>query len=199
MSQSKPVTYTNRKGTTLYLCRAVGKTGKPRYYFAREPRGEVVEQIPAGFKIDESDTGLAFLVKDRPALILPAEVAAVEAELKRHPQPGHYRVKVKPDRIEIHERMGPDAEELLSIFGRALGVPSDTAQQVQARLDRTARFEPVLRFILLDAERRTFSVERWCYLGSIDDWLDIGRMGPLDELTGQTIPTLGTDQFFELW
>jgi len=38
-----PVTYTNRKGHTYYLCQGVTKTGKSRYYFAREPRGEPVE------------------------------------------------------------------------------------------------------------------------------------------------------------
>jgi len=74
-----PVTHTNRKGTTYYLCRSVTKTGKPRYYFAREPKGEPVEQIPEGFKIGESVNSLVFLAKDRPEQILPGEVAAVEA------------------------------------------------------------------------------------------------------------------------
>ena len=109
-----PVTYTNRKGIAYCLCRSVTKTGKHRYYFAREPKGEVVEEIPAGYKIGESANGLVFLKKDRPAQIPPAEVAAVEAAVKRHPKSRNYRVSVKHDRIEIHERIGPDAEELKS-------------------------------------------------------------------------------------
>jgi len=40
-----PITYTNRKGLTCYLCKSVTKTGKPRYYFAREPEDEPVEEI----------------------------------------------------------------------------------------------------------------------------------------------------------
>jgi hypothetical protein len=36
-----PITYTNRKGVTYHLCRGVTKTGKPRYYFAREPKSDL--------------------------------------------------------------------------------------------------------------------------------------------------------------
>jgi hypothetical protein len=183
-----PVTYTNRKGITLYLCRSVTKTGKPRYYFAREPKGEPVEEIPAGFKIGESVNGLVYLERDRPQQILPEEVAAVEAVLKRHPKARNYRVKVKHDRIEIHERVGPDADELLSIWGElGFGAPG-LADWLRAEQDRHARFTPVLRFILADAERRTFRVERWCYLGSIDDWIHVGPMGSVDRLARQWIP-----------
>ena len=36
------ITHTNRKGVTFYLGRGVTKTGKPRYFFAREPDKVVV-------------------------------------------------------------------------------------------------------------------------------------------------------------
>jgi hypothetical protein len=39
------VTYTNRKGRTYYLCQGTTKTGKPRYYFAREPKDELLDEI----------------------------------------------------------------------------------------------------------------------------------------------------------
>jgi len=44
------VTHTNRKGKTFYLCQGLTKTGKPHYYFARQPKGTPVEQIPDGFR-----------------------------------------------------------------------------------------------------------------------------------------------------
>ena len=52
------ITYTNRKGVTYYLCQGVTRTGKPRYYFAREPQGDPLEQIPAGYIISESVNGI---------------------------------------------------------------------------------------------------------------------------------------------
>ena len=53
------ITHTNRKGVTFYLGRGVTKTGKPRYFFAREPdKGEPVEAIPEGYEIVESVNGV---------------------------------------------------------------------------------------------------------------------------------------------
>jgi len=42
------VTYTNRKGTTYVLCRTTTAPGRVRYHFAREPKGDPVEALPAG-------------------------------------------------------------------------------------------------------------------------------------------------------
>ena len=46
--------------------------------------------------------------------------------------------------------------------------------------------------------QRQFGVKRMCYRASIDDWLDLGQTGPVAELASALIPTLGTDQFYEL-
>jgi len=194
-----PVTYTNRKGVTYYLCRGVTKTGKPRYYFASEPQGEPVEQIPEGWKISESINGIVSLMKDRPAQILPEEVAAVEAAVRRHPKSRNYRVNVKGNRIEVYERVGIDPEDLIGELGRDGLLKPGLGDWIREQRDRYAQFSPVLRFILKDAEQRTFHVERWCYLGSIDDWIYVGSMGPEDRLARQWIPRLGTDAFFEVY
>ena len=192
------VTYTNRKGLTYYLCKGVTKTGKPRYYFAREPKGEPVEQIPEGYAISESVNGVVSLAKDRPALILPGEVAVVEAAVQRHPRARNYRISVKHDRIEIYEMVGPDWGELIPALSRDIPIHPDLAGRIRAECERYAQFTPVLRFILLDAAERAFRTERWCYLGSIDDWIDVGPHGTVERLARQWIPRLGTDAFFEV-
>src|SRR6266568_381064 len=166
-----PVNYTNRKGQTYTLYQGQTRSGKPRYYFGRagQGQGEPVTEIPPGYSITESVNGVVSLAKDRPSLIQPEEVAAIEAAVQRHPEAHRYRVVVKQNRIEIYERVGPD-------------------------------YEPVLRFNLLDPAERRFGVERMCYRGSIDGWLELMlTAGPVAELARELVPTLGTDQFFELW
>jgi len=194
-----PVTYTNRKGVTYHLCRGVTKTGKPRYYFAREIKGEPVDEIPEGYTISESVNGIVSLARDRPSQILPDEIASVEASVKRHPKTHNYRVNTKHDRIEIYERVGPDADDLIAEFDGIGGLFAAQADRFREQHDRHAQFTAVLRFILADAERRTFRVERWCYLGSIDDWIDVGHMGPVAQLAREWIPKLGTDRLFEVY
>ncbi len=205
------VAYTNRKGVTYYLHRAVTRSGAPRYFFAREPgpgpQGEPVEEVPPGYQIVESVNGVVSLARERPAEILPEEVELVEAAIRRHPKAGDYRVSVRGRRIVVHERVGPDAEELAAhLGGLGFGVRTLT-ERLRADLDRHAQFTPVLRFTLLtprsaagakpESERR-FGVERWCYLGRIDGWIDLYREEPLEALVLDTVSTLGTDAFYEL-
>ena len=194
------VQYTNRKGRTYYLCQGVTKKGKPRYYFAREPKGQAVEQVPEGYEIRESVNGVVSLAKKRPVQILPDERLAIEAAIKRHPKARNYRVDVKGERIVVYERSGPDVENLAPLLRRMGGVLSRRVEEMQAFLDESARFSPVMRFTLSDEEKRTFQTERWCYRGSIDDWIHIGPSGSLYLLAQRFIPKLGTDALFEeLW
>jgi hypothetical protein len=194
-----PVTYTNRKGVTYYLCRGINKSGKPYYYFAREAKGEAVEAIPEGFKINESPNGFVTLAKDRPMQITPEEIAAVEAAVGRHPKAHNYRVSAKHKRIEVHERVGPDPDELISQLRQVgLLVPGQTGR-LREQQERRARFSPVLRFILSNAERRTFRVQRRRYSGGVDNWAEIGTPAPVAELARELIPKLGTERFFELY
>jgi len=192
-----PTTYTNRKGVTYHLCKGEIRSGKPRYFFRREPCGEPVEQIPEGYRISESVNGIVSLARDRPSKILPEELAAVEKTVRRHPKAGNYRVYVRGNRIRVYERVGLDPRGLLRPVGKELPWASTAAEEALATLGRHAQFEPVLRFTLIDEGSRIFQAERMCYLGSIDDFIEIRSPGPVDDLARELVPKLGTDAFFE--
>ena len=196
------VSYTNRKGMTYTLYRRQTRTGKPRYYFGRpgQRQDEPVLEIPPGYTISESVNGVVSLAKDHPALIQPEEMAAVEAAVRQHPEAHRYRVAAKGNRIEVYEQVGPDYNAVVSdLHVPGLSRPG-LAEELRALEERHAHYIPVLRFTLLDPNQRLFSVERMCYLGSIDGWLELhGHTGPVADLAHALIPTLGTEQFYELW
>lgn len=195
-----PITYTNRKGVTYTLCRTTTTAGATRLVFARAPRGQPVDQLPAGHTIAESVNGQVSLVKQRPAMIAPAEGEAVVAAVRRHPRAADYRVEVKGKQITVYERVGPSIEELAAILSESgLTLAAGRLAATGAELDRTAQFVPVLRFLLLDPATRTFQAERWCYLGSIDGWLPLSASGELPLLAARRVRILGTDAFFEPW
>jgi len=189
-----PVNYTNRKGQTYSLCQGVTKTGKLRYFFAREPKGPPLDALPAGYHIAESVNGVVSLVKDRPQVIADTELTAVEAAVKRHPKRGDYQVRVKDHAIVIFERQGPDVAALEAIFGHLGPLP----QSAVGHLEQAGHYIPILRFVLLDHEQRVFSAQRWHFSGSIDDWIYIGHSGQIAALARQFVPRLGTDAYFEL-
>jgi len=189
-----PFTYTNRKRSTYYLCQAITKTGKSRYYFAREPKATPVEKIPAGYQVEESVNGIVSLVKAHPQLISAEELASVEIGLKKHPQGHKYRAAIKNNQIIIYESQGSDFAEVLAQMG---WIPSESLDDKFS--ERYAQYSPIMRFILDGTEGRTFIPQRWCFRGSIDDWINAGGSGKIDFLVENLIPTLGTDEFFELY
>ena len=195
------VTYTNRKGRKYYLCRGVTKTGKPRYYFSRERKDNTIDEIPAGYEITESVNGVVSLSKIRPKLLSDAEIDKVREAIDRHPEGYKYRIGVKLKVVTIYEPLGPDMHELVDIFVNRLGLSGAIEKHVGERLAREqeiyTQYTPVMRFTLTEKERRLFKAERMGYLGE-GGWIDVEYGKPLEELAKRLIPTLGTDEFFEL-
>jgi len=194
------VTYTNRKGQTFVLCKQETKTGKPRYVFARQPVGEIVEQIPDGYQIRESVNGVVSLARSHLQIITPAEKEIIEKLLKRHPKKENFRWDVKDTEIIIYEQIGPGAEELRIIF-RSLGSfsPKVLDQHIKKHINKHARFAPILRFLLVDREKRTFRAARWYSRGTQEKWLVLSDSGPIEQLAQHIIPKLGTNSFDELF
>jgi len=195
------VNYTNRKGQTYTLYRGQTRTGKPRYYFGRmgQSQGEPVTELPLGFTISESVNGVVSLVKDCPSLIMPIEVAAVEAAVKQHPEARRYRIVTKHNHIEIYEQIGPHFDVLARSLRTTGWWGPDLASRLQSEEEHCAQYTPVLRFILFDPTQRWFGAKRMCYRSSIDGWLELRQTGSVAELARSLIPTLGTDEFFDLW
>jgi hypothetical protein len=181
----------------------VTKTGKPRYYFSKEQKDNPVNEIPEGYEITESINGIVSLSKIRPKLILEDEISKVKEAIEKHPEGRKYRVDIKSKRITIYEQVGPDMRELASMFAKSLGLPDVITEGFNERLEIEHRnytqYTPVMRFSLSDKKKRLFGAERMCYLGSVDDWIDIKYGKTVEELADTVIPLLGTEEFFELW
>jgi len=189
-----PFTYTNRKGFTYYLCQATTKTGKTRTYFARAPKDTPVEKLPEGYQVEESVNAVVSVVKASPKLVSPEELATVEAALKKLPKSHKYRARIKNKQIIIYESRGADFDEMMAGIGWSM--PASIGREFE---ERHARFSPIMRFILEEPEERIFSPQRWCFRGSIDDWIDIQSPAKIEVLAKNLLPTLGTDDFFELF
>jgi len=55
-----------------------------------------------------------------------------------------------------------------------------------------------MRFILEDKKQRSFIAERFCFKGSIDDWIYIGGPDSLENLLKAYLKHLGQESFYDL-
>lgn len=197
------VIYTNRKGRNYYLCQGVTKTGKQRYFFSREQKGKPIEEIPEGYEITESVNGIVSLSKSRPKLLMESEVTTIKFAIQLHPKARKYRFNVKSNEVIIYEQVGQDLEELSEKIKKGYGflgvLTNNLLDQVENERKIYTQYTPVMKFILADKEKRLFCAQRMCYLGGIDDWIYLTYDKTIEELSSTLIPTLGTDEYFELY
>ena len=190
-----PVKHVNRRGQTYYLHRHSAKGGRVGYHFSLDEEGDLVDEIPAGYEIYENPNGQVFLRRQREKIIHDEEVNLVRDGVKRHTQLEYFLVDVRDNAIVVYTA-DQDVDGLMQIMGSGLFAGRERARE---RIEHLLSYSPMMRFVLHDREKRTFTPQRYCFRGSIDDWIDIGAAGPLGALVRRFIPHLDRESFFDLF
>ena len=195
-----PLKYTNKRHTTHYLHEGITKKGNPKYYFSTKTDGKLLDKIPEGYEVYEHPVnGRVFLRRIQPKLIRDIEKQAVDKCLKRLKRSRRYILDIKQKIITIYES-NQDLDRLGELFGQSAvyGLSQDETA-LRAVIDKAIDYSPVMRFILENNENRMFMVERYCFIGSIDDWIHIGGPDSLKKLARKYIAHLGCDSLYELY
>jgi len=184
--------HVSRTGKTYYLHVGTGKTGKPNYYFSKDGAGPLASSIPDGFEVYEDARGQVFLRKTAGLAILPAELELVAAALRKHGKSWQFRADAKKKWIVVNE--ASNLEGLDEMSRECRGRPMSGSEMC-----RHASYTAVMRFALADKDARLFEAERFCFRGSVDDWIPIGSAGPLASHVRRFVKHLGRESFFELY
>jgi hypothetical protein len=192
-----PITHTNAKGQTFSLYQGTTKTGKPKYYFAMQSEVTLARSIPAGYEIYENPNAQVFLRRIPPKIITDEERQVVEEGMRTYATVKDYKIDVKGHAILIYTAE-QDIEALANIFKETHPNPLENVE-LMTTLRQVIHFSPMLVFQLVDATRRIFQTQRYCFLGSVDDWIEIGKPGKLAPLVKKYVKHLGQDSYVELW
>jgi len=185
------ITHTNAKGKLYYLHQGTTKTGKPKYYFSMESEGHLAESIPEGFEIYENPNAQVFLRRIPPKLITDEERRVVEEGMRTYADVKDYKIDIRGNVIAIYT-----ADQDMTILAAIVRDPHASSEENARRrqlLRESIHYSELVRFMLLDDKRRTFVTQRYCFIGSIDDWIEIGRSGKLAHLVKQHVKHLGKE------
>ncbi len=190
-----PITYTNRREQVYYLHQGKTKTGKPKYYASMKDKGDLAQEMPDGFEFYEHPADArVYLRKKPPMVITDIEIDLVKKYLKNLKSPHRYLHDIKGPTITIYES-NQDVDEISERF-KLLPMSQAAIKDI---LCQGMDYQPMMRFILEDRQRRLFVAERFCFRGSIDDWIDIGGPDSLEFLLEAKLEHLGRDSFYELF
>lgn len=190
--------YVNRQGNRYYVFQGTTKAGKPKFYVSKRPQsnsGSLVKSLPPEFELHESPSdGRVSVRRRRTSNIIPPERDLVHQLAETLSAYSQVQTLIEGDRIVVYTP-AVDAEHAAELMDRLFG------HAAVARLadwtQRNTHYNAELRFSLADAEKRTYVLERYCYRGSIDDWITIGGPDLLETLAEKILPHLGHDSFFD--
>ena len=136
---------------------------------------------------------MVFLRRVQPKLICVEERADLERRLREARGNHRYKLEVRGKLLTIHEgtdRISGLMAELGPFFVRPL---------TEADRERFADYQAVLRSFLVDAEKRLFDPERFCFRGGVDDWISFGAPDTLGKLAAEFLKHLGKDSMYDLY
>ncbi|MCX6989897.1 MAG: hypothetical protein NTX49_02350 [Chlamydiae bacterium] len=189
-------TYTNRKKQVYFLHQKTTKKGEVSYYCSQKSEGNIVKQIPDGYEVWENPVNSrVFLRKQEERLITKKEETELKSAITKW-CPISAKFDIRGREIIVY---GSDADtdgyKHLAALLPEFAIP-DFTQLIQAH----GTYSPLLRFTLIDSENRIFSAERWCFRGSIDDWISLydHRNSSLFRLCEKLLPHLGQESFYDI-
>ena len=195
------IEYQNRRGDTYFLQAGKTKTGKPKCYFGKKKTGEPVDTIPAGYEIRENpDNAQVMLRKVRPTEISPMEKELLCNGIRARTNLTHFIVDVDGDSLVVYvpDTLPQEAESLVERLSAIGGQMPSSIRAIAAQFVTRSRYSPMMRFSLTDPDERLFCLERWCFLGSIDNWFPLAGPTPLSILIEKYVEHLGRESFYEL-
>lgn len=154
--------------------------------------------MPEGYEIYEKpESAQVFIRKVKPTRIVPMERQLLEVSLRRLAKLDHFIVAVETRSLVVYiSDAEPDAA--LSVMRMIAPMTPSEARSTREFILSRARYEKMMRFTLMDESSRRFSIERWCFLGGIDDWYLLEGDATFAELLEKYVPHLGQESFFEL-
>ncbi len=188
------VTWKNRREDVYYLHEGRTKTGKPKYFFSRSDKRMIVDNIPDGYEIYENPNAQVFLRKKLVSLIKDEELDLVERSVRQYADLKNFIVDRKERTMTVF-LPDQDLEDLKAELQRFALISTEKLNDV---FEKSLTYSPMLRFSLESEDQREFLVQRYCFLGSIDDWIYLESSSSLKDMVKKYCKHLGKESFFDL-
>jgi len=190
--------HVNRMGNVYLLQSKSGNSSHFKYSFTRKLTGTPVEHLPEGYEARENpDSAQVTLRRIRPSAIRDGERLLLEKTIRAQTDGMLFIVDVEAKSLVVYTSdMAADVR--LMALRDIFPMESVTAKQMVSGMLVNARYSKMLRFTLIDAKKRLFSMDRWCFLGSIDNWFYIEGAASLPTLADKYVKHLGKESFFDL-
>lgn len=191
-----PKSFKNSKGKAYFIKSKLTKKGNTTYYMTKKEEESCLDEIPEGYEVVEKyDSGLLFVRKKQQSLFSLKEINSIKTSLDHNKSLVDYRVSINGKEIAIYtvEKETNDriAESPLSSFFKM----AQSNQYKSAWQNFEERMKVIIR---KNKSGKEFEVKRFCYRGSVDDWITVGVESDIAEVGKRYLIHLGKESYYEL-
>lgn len=154
-----------------------------------------MNELPRGYEVFEKyDTNIMYLRKNKKSKYSLREITILEAELIKNTTVGSFKIDVYGDLIKIYivdkgDLIDDDDSSKLSGF---MGL-------INSKINSLFRYNERMRIYKQTVNgEQEYKFQRYCYRGSVDDWILVDSGDEFKKLVKENIYHLGKDSYFEL-
>ena len=159
--------------------------------------------MPQGYEVFEApENAQVYLRKVQDSPIAEFEREVVADGIRRLAGLEHFIVVIEDDCLIVYlpAMESKEVDDLIRVLAGPSVLQSQRMQGARKHLFTCSKYDKMLRFRLVDSEKRKFTIERRCFLGSIDNWMMLcAPASDLPDLVEEFVGHLGTEEFFELF
>ena len=186
------IEFKNRKGHTYYIKKRKTKTGKTTYTVTKTKSKDCVDEVPQGFEVHEKpENGQMLLRKKIPSKFTLKELNTIKQELQKNDTIGAFKIDVRGNELTIY------TAEIMNgkTFGDLFPFMKHKSEQI---MEMVTHYSAMMKVLIVEEISREYVFQRYCFRGSIDDWITIGISPELKNLAKKYIHHLGKESFYEL-
>ena len=187
------LTYKNRRSATHYFRAVRTNKGNYRYYVTKQETGNLINEIPKGFEIYEHPEDAKVVLRKKIInKVTKDEIEIMREAVKNLSALDDFLIDVEGNVLTVYfGRMDRKEFKNMCPVGK-------TEQELEKLYREFQTYIATMRFFLEDEKDRKFTVQRWCYLGGIDDWIDLETSDDLRTLAEKYCYHLGRESYFNL-
>jgi hypothetical protein len=142
-----------------------------------------------------------YLRKTRRTSITAIEREVVAEGIRQLSNVDLFIVGVEDDCLVVYlpTRKLEEVHELVQVLAGPDALQVPRFRRSRDQFIRASPHEKIMRFSLLDADRRLFHVERWCFRSSHDGWMHLAGTASLSDLVEVYAEHRGEESFYDIF
>ena len=190
-----PIEFKNIRQQAYYIKSKKTKKGNTTYFMTRKKDEKCLDKIPQGYEVFERyDTGMMYIRKMKKSNFQIHEIKIIENELEANQSIIGYKLDINGDQIKIYVAEKEENERIAQTFDDSFLLQKIRFSEKFKRFD-----EKIIINIKVSKQGKEFEIMRFCYLGSVDDWIVIDTGNNLELLTKKYLIHLGKESYYELF